>query len=160
MPPAALPDGPPAAAGEGPAGASISMEAPSVADRVELEKELARRAPDLPWKDWALFTGLKSYVGIGLFILDAWIAAVWLEAGNYVGLIPSLVLAVYLEFLLYRYLWYRPSARASRSKRRFRPSWSRPVEYGRWTPEAARRRSGAMDESGGSPVGPNPRDFL
>jgi len=144
------------------AGESIPLESPSVADRVELEKELARQAPDLPWKEWAYFTGLKTWVGIGLFIIDGWIAATWLEARSYYGLVPSLVLAVYLEFLLYRYLWYRPSARASRPRGPFRPTWSRPVEYGRWTPEAARRRSGATPDEPGrsSDAGPNPRDFL
>ena len=148
----------PDAAREGPGEGSTPPESLSVSDRVELEKELVRRAPDLPWKEWAYYSGLKPWVGLALFIVDGWIAAAWLEVGNYVGLVPSLALAVYLEFLLYRYLWYRPSARAPRSRGAFRRSWWRPVAYGRWTPEAAQRR--ALVESGGSNTGPDPREFL
>jgi len=148
------------AATEGSGGESHPLESLSTADRIELEKDLVRKAPDLPWKEWVYYSGLKPWVGLGLLIIDGWIAAGWLEAGNYYGLVPSLVLAVYLELLLYRYLWYRPSARATRAKRKFRRSWLRPVAYGRWTPEAVERRAGTSGEPSDSEAGLNPRDIL
>ena len=148
------------AAEEGSGPDSHPLESMSVPDRIEFEKDLVRKAPDLPWKEWAFYSGFKPWVGLGLFIIDAWIAAGWLEVGNYYGLVPSLGLAVYLEILLYRYLWYRPSLHGSLSRRRFRRSWIRPVAVGRWTPEAAERRAGLSGEFGGSDTGPNPRDIL
>lgn len=132
----------------------------TAADRVALEKEMVRQAPDLPWRDWAFYSGLKPWVGIGLFIIDAWIAAAWLEAGNLLALAPSLALALYLEILLYQYLWYRPSGSGPRPRRAFHPTWIRPVPYGRWTPEAAQRRAGVPDGPGGPDMGPDPREFL
>ncbi len=139
---------------------SVPLESLSAHDRIELEKDLVRRAPDLPWKEWFFYSGLKAWVGLGLFIIDGWIAGTWLEAGNYFGLVPSLVGAVYLEFLLYQYLWYRPPVRASWSQRRGRRRWVHPVAYGRWTPEAAERRAGGSGKLGGPESEPNPRDIL
>jgi hypothetical protein len=138
----------------------LPTESLSLADRVRAEKEFALRTPDLPWKDWAYFTGLKTWVAIGLFIIDSWIAAAWLEARSYLGLAPSLALALYLEILLYQYLWYRPHAGGPRPGQAFRPSWIRPVAYGRWTPEAAGRRAGVRPGSGPPDSGPDPREFL
>jgi hypothetical protein len=155
-----LPEGPDTARegwGEEPPPLERSL---SASDRIELEKDLVRKAPDLPWKEWAYYSGLKPWVGLGLFTIDAWIAAAWLEAGNYYGLVPSLALAVYLEILLYRYLWYRPPVRARRSKGRFRRLWWHPAGSGRWTPEAEQRRAGVPEDAYASETGPNPRDFL
>jgi hypothetical protein len=41
---------------------------------------------------------------------------------------------------------------------KFRPTWYRPVEYGRWTPEADLVRSGIGIYD--RPEGPDPKEFL
>jgi hypothetical protein len=132
----------------------------SLSSRVELEKELALREPGPSWREWALFTGLKPWLGVGFLIADAWIVAAWLEAGSYLGLSVSLAVAVYLEFLLYRYLWYRPDPADAGRRASFRPTWSRPVRYGRWTPEAERMRAGLPLEGPSAEPGPDLREFL
>ena len=67
--------------------------------------------------------------------------------------------AIYLELLLYRFLWYRPDPEEGYRATAFRPTWLRPVRYGRWTPEAFRAREG-KDPFGDVAVGPDPREFL
>lgn len=131
----------------------------SVASRVELEKELALREPGPSWHEWLYFTGLKPWLVVGLLIADAWIATAWLEAGSYLGLAVSLAVAVYLEILLYRYLWYRPDPAEAHARTTFRPTWSRPVRYGRWTPEAERVRAGLPLEGPAEPE-PDLREFV
>ena len=132
---------------------------PTITSRVKLEKELARHEPGPPWREWFYFTGLKPWFGLGLLIVDAWVAAAWLEAGSYLALVASLAAAIYLEFLFYRYLWYRPGPEEDRSGTPFRPTWSRPVRYGRWTIDAARARAG-QSRDGPAETGPDPREFL
>lgn len=127
-------------------------------DRVAYEKELARRIPDIPWRQWALYSGLKVWLGLGFLIVDSILAAFWVENQGYVALALSLALVVYLEFLLYRYLWYVPSEDHAPRRGPFKPSWHRPVEFGRWTPEAARARAGLGPTT--APQGPDPREFL
>jgi hypothetical protein len=131
----------------------------SSSSRVQLEKELALREPGPSWREWAFFTGFKPWLGVVFLIADAWIAAAWLEAGNLIALALSLFAAVYLEFLLYRYLWYRPDPEDARDRTTFRPTWTRPVRYGRWTPEAERVRAGLPLEAAPE-RGPDPREFL
>lgn len=130
------------------------------ADRLELEKARAREAPGPPWREWFFYTGLKPWLVVGLLTIDAWIAAGWLEFGSYLGLIASLAVVVYLEFLLYRFLWYRPEPRKPRSGGDFRRTWSHPVPYGRWTEEAARVRAGVSLESSAPAAEPDPKEFL
>lgn len=130
------------------------------ADRLELEKARARAAPGPPWREWFFYTGLKPWLVVGLLTIDAWIVAGWIEYGSYLGLIGSLALAVYLEFLLYRLLWYRPEPRATRTGGDFRRTWSRPVPYGRWTEEAARARAGVSLDGSAAGAEPDPKEFL
>jgi hypothetical protein len=131
----------------------------SVSSRVKLEKELALREPGPSWREWFYFTAVKPWLVVGFLIADAWIATGWVEAGSYLGLSVSLAVAVYLEFMLYRYLWYRPDPEEARPRTAFRPTWSRPVRYGRWTPEAERLRAGLPLEAPAEP-GPDIREFL
>jgi len=131
-------------------------------DRVELEKARALAEPGPGWRTWFFQRALRAYYFLGVLIADAQVVVFWIELPNVsvsvlaVGAVLSLVAALYLELLLYRYFWYRPRVDVSRV-RRFHRTWLRPCEYGRWTPEA--------DLAAGEPIyptgeGPNPKEFL
>lgn len=123
------------------------------------EKRRAREAPGLSWHDWLYYEAFKWWLVIALLIVDSWLVAEWFTLGSYVGLLLSLVGAIYAEFLLYRYLWYRPDPESPRRWRgEFHRTWVRPVEYGRWTPEAKRARRGLPVESEAGAIDPN--EFL
>jgi hypothetical protein len=122
-------------------------------DRVAEEKRRALEDPGPSWREWALQSAAKWWIGLGLVIVDAWLIVECIDLGNGLLILPVLVLALYSEFLLYRFLWYEPSD--VRRNRRFQRTWYRPVAYGRWTPEAdyVRTHPGPVN-------GPNPDDFL
>ena len=123
----------------------------------EKERTEALAEPGPSWREWLYFEFLKVWIALAFLIVDSWIAASWLDPFNAVGLFGSLALALYLEFLAYRCLWYRPDP--ERWQREFRPSWFRPVRVGRWTPEAWRVRAG-KEPFPGVATGPDPREFL
>jgi hypothetical protein len=110
---------------------------PTDALREEQAKALADPGPD--WRTWTLHTGLRPYFLVLFLTIDTWLALTWLEAGLLLGILLSLLPAVYAEFLLYRYLWARPDPEAPQP---FVRSWSRPVWAGRWTIEGDRLRAG------------------
>jgi hypothetical protein len=130
----------------------------SLEDRVKQEKARALEEPGPSWRTWWFQRGLRGYYLLGMLIVDVQVVVGWYEVGSAVGLFASLVAAVYLEFLLYRYLWYRPRADATPPRGRFRPTWVRPAEYGRWTPEADLVRAGHPIYR--SEEGPSPKEFL
>ncbi len=117
---------------------------------------LADADPGPSWREWLFGEAFKWWLGLALLIVDGWIVAGWIEAGALVPLVLSISAAIYLEYLLYQYLWhpYRPELRG-----KFRRSWLHPFEVGRWCPEHARLRQGGVVpvEEG---AGPDPRNFL
>ena len=120
------------------------------------EKRRAREMPGPSWKEWLYFTALKWWIGILFLIVDSWIVVTFLEAGSTIELIAATAAAVFLEYLLYVYLWRRPALeRRPRARARRWP----PVEVGRWTPEAWAARA-----AGRRPTAPteaaDPREFL
>ena len=127
-------------------------------DRVQEEKRRALADPGPSWSEWFYYDAAKWFVGLGYLIVDSWVFVACLDAGLAVAIVPSLIGAVYLEFLGYEYLWYVPPLGGPRRRGPFRRSWYRPVAHGRWTPAGARAR--------GSPSatppeqGPQPEDFL
>lgn len=125
---------------------------------VSEEKRRALAAPGPSWRQWWFHDGSKWYVGLGLLILDIWLLAYGFEAGALLGAVALLVVAVYAEFLLYRYLYYRPHPDDQAHATRFRRTWTRPVAFGRWTPEADFVRAGG--KLPGPEEGPNPKEFL
>lgn len=127
-------------------------------DRVAQEKQEALEDPGPSWRDWLYFSAFKWWLVIALIAIDGWIAGFWIEVPNVYGLAGSLVVAVYVEFLLFQYLWYRPDPEERPPKGGFRPNWHRPVEFGRWTPERHLAASGhpAYERSNR----PDPREFL
>jgi hypothetical protein len=121
------------------------------------QKRLALEDPGPPWKEWFLFDGAKWWMGLLFLIFDTWIVAGGLEAGLLVVGVLLLIPATYLELLFWRFLWYLPPDGTSMGQR-FHPSWIRPVEFGRWTPEGTTVRTLGRDAL--APEGVNPREFL
>jgi hypothetical protein len=107
-------------------------------ERKRREASIAEPGP--PWRTWVFETGLRPYFLLMFLILDAWLVTLWYEVGSALGLVLTLIPAIYAEFLLYRYLWTRPDLEAPRP---FRRTWYRPVWAGRWTAEGIRLRAGA-----------------
>jgi len=122
-------------------------------------RKKAIEEPGASWREFLYFELAKVWILLGLFIVDSWILLFWTEPPNALGLALSLAGAFYVEFLLYRFLWYRPDPEGEYLKREFHATWFRPARYGRWTPEAWRAREG-RDPFGDVVVGPDPREFL
>lgn len=127
-------------------------------DQVAAEKKRALAEPGPSWRTWCLQTMLRWYYFLGILILDVQVLVFWLEAHSVAGMVLSLIVAIYFEFLLYRYLWYRPRYDAPRPRGRFHPTWYRPAEFGLWTPEADLVRAGHSIYR--SEEGPSPKEFL
>ncbi|MCI4357275.1 MAG: hypothetical protein L3K18_09115 [Thermoplasmata archaeon] len=121
------------------------------------ERHKAIEDPGVPWRDWFYFSFVKAWLALGFLVIDALIAGAWAESHNYVGLALSEAVAVYLEFLAFRYLWTRPGPEEERHGP-FSPSWHRPVRVGRWTPEAWYPERFRVQKPGQS--GPDPHEFL
>ncbi|MGA8542997.1 MAG: hypothetical protein WB947_05620 [Thermoplasmata archaeon] len=124
-------------------------------DRVVEEKRRALEDPGPSWREWFFQSAAKWWIGLVYLIVDAWVVVTFLEAGLYAETVPAVIVALYLEFLLYRYLWYSPDL--SRSRGRFHRTWIQPVPFGRWTPEADAARA---HPSAASDAGPAPDEFL
>lgn len=124
-----------------------------IVDQVAAEKKAALAEPGPSWKEWGLHSALKWYVALAFLMADGWLVDTVLVAGSYLGL-AALVPAVYAEYLVWQYLWYRPEE--ARTTRRRPPRWAHPVRFGRWTAEGDRARRGELvltDE-------PTPSEFL
>ncbi len=128
-------------------------------DRYQEEKRRALADPGPSWKEWMLHDFAKWWMGLLFVILDSWLAAFWFEPINVLGLVASLALAVYAEYLVYQYFWHRPPDETHNRSARFRASWRTPFRYGRWTEEGERARAGrpAVPAGEGSP---DPTEFM
>ncbi|MCI4347766.1 MAG: hypothetical protein L3J97_04005 [Thermoplasmata archaeon] len=147
----------------------------------KLDEDLRHSAiatPGKSWREWLFSSFAKVYIGLGLFIGDAIVAAYWLEARNALGLVGSIAPLLYLEFLLYQFLWYEPVP--SRSVRRSLAqdagddaavprmssapvfTWIdlvHPFAAGRWS-ETRQRRLQGLPVDAGTLEGPDPEEFL
>ena len=128
----------------------------TVGDAVRAEKDAALKEPGPSWRVWFFQNALRWYYALGVLVMNVQILVFWIEFGSAAGLAATLVAACYGQFLLYRYLWYRPHPEAPRG-RKFHRTWHRPWEYGRWTPEADLARAGLLP---GPDEGPTAREFL
>lgn len=129
-----------------------AVHAPQIGKLTPEERESALRAPGESWGRWFYGTALKWWIGLAVLVIDSWIVAGWIEVGGWLPLVGSVALAIYLEYLLYQYLWhpYHPELRG-----KFRPSWHSPFEAGRWVPERSDLRAGKLE-----PSAPDPRQFM
>ncbi|MGI0155841.1 MAG: hypothetical protein ACREDE_06880, partial [Thermoplasmata archaeon] len=109
-------------------------------DRVAEEKRRALEDPGPTWREWFFQSAARWWIGLAFLIVDSWIVVTCIDAGVPLVAVPSVGAALYLEFLAFRYLWYVPSD-GPRRRRPFHPSWSRPVRFGRWTPEGIAARA-------------------
>ncbi len=125
--------------------------------REKEEKQRALHEPGAPWKEWLYFTAFKWWIGIVFLIVDSWIVTIFLEVREWIFLGLAVAGAIYLEYLLYAYLWRRPDH--SRPPEEGGIRWP-PFEIGRWTPEAFAERAGTSPAAGSDQRSPNPRDFL
>lgn len=105
-------------------------------------REQALRDPGPTWSEWLIGPFAKVWVALGLFIVDSWILVLWVAPFNPAALVASLVAAVYLEFLLWRYLWFAPDREDDLRNLPFRPRFTQLTRFGRWTPQATRLRAG------------------
>jgi len=121
-----------------------------IIDQVAAEKKAALEDPGPPWREWALHTAAKWYLGLGFLTVNGWIAGYFLFYDLYWPIAPLIALALYGEYLCWQYLWFRPETyRRSSSRHNWTSSpWIHPVPFGRWTPEADIARSGGAPASG------------
>jgi hypothetical protein len=123
------------------------------------EQEAKRRAledPGASWKEWLYFVAFKWWLAIVFLILDSWVVTIFLQTRDWFGLGGATVAAIYLEYLLYGYLWRRPDPRHPEASLRGR--WP-PYGVGRWTPEGFRLR-GQHSAAVSGEASPDPREFL
>ena len=122
------------------------------------EKEAALADPGPTWRQFFYREFLKWWGGLFFLVVDSWIVASFLRPLELWAMVPALVVAGYLEYLLYLYLWRRPNLDRESRRGPFLRTWYRPVRFGRWTPEGEDIRRG-IDPA--PPVaGPDPREFL
>ncbi len=130
------------------------------------ERKRALAEPGLGWKEWALYSGLKPWIGLGLLIIDVWalVTVIGLASEPTYGLWAPLgldplavvlfslisALTIYLNIVLWSYLWAIPRESDLRPGS-FTPTLLRPFAVGRWTPDypawAAGRLGNASSEA-------------
>lgn len=114
------------------------------------DRERTLKEPGPTWREWLLTSFASIWTLLGFLTIDVWGVVQWLgpsgagAAGGYtgVGIAVTLVGLTYLEFLLWRFLYYHPSREDDLARLPFRRSWLVPVRFGLWTPEARRLRQG------------------
>jgi hypothetical protein len=124
------------------------------------ERELALLDPGPTWREFFLYEFAKVWIALGFLIADTIVVAGFLQPPDYPAAVLALAAAIYLEFIAYQYLWYRPPLGEPRRRGTFRRSWRRWVEFGRWTPEAEAVRVGRDPYARYPKGGPDPTDFL
>ncbi len=132
-------------------------------ERIHQEKLQALRDPGPGWKEWFLFDGAKWWVGLLYLVVDSWIVGLWFERYGVTGtivvlIVLSLVAALYLELLAFRYLWRRPADDEHVGSGVFRPGPFALREVGIWTPEAKSHLASRLRR--GPEGAPDPHDFL
>jgi hypothetical protein len=123
------------------------------------EREQALADPGPTWREFFLYEFAKVWIILGFMIGDVIVMASFFQPLDVPAIIASAAVLVYLEFVAYQWLWYRPPLDEPRYKGPFRRRWNRWVEFGRWTPEADRRRAG-LDPYVNHSGGPHPSEFL
>ncbi len=114
-------------------------------------REQALKDPGPTWGEWLVGPFAKVWVALGFFVVDSWIFVLWAAPFDLTAMIASLLAGVYLQFLLWRFLWYAPDREDDLHSLPFRPNWARLTRFGRWTPQSVRLRAG-QDPYEGHPV--------
>ena len=118
-------------------------------DRLVQEKRKALADPGPSWREWFFYSGSKWWIGVGFLIVDVFAVGSWISggatsAGRLGGAFASLAVAIYIEILIYGYLWRRPSDEELAGNRQFRPGLLGLRQVGRWTPEGVRFPAGRL----------------
>jgi hypothetical protein len=124
------------------------------------EREEALADPGPTWKQYFEREFLRWCWALLIIIVDVWIIATFLVPLDLPVMLPVLVGATYLEFVGYRYLWYRPDPDVESGHGAFTPTWVRFRRFGIFTPEAERLKSGLSPFPEAQRVGPDPSEFL
>jgi hypothetical protein len=125
------------------------------------ERERAVAAPGPSWSQWFYFSFAKVWTLLAFFILDVFVLGTLGLPPYQWTLGPALAAAVFAEFVLYEYLWHRPTPEQLVGFRKgFHRTWYRPFAYGRWTIEGERARAGTPLLTSAEEPHPDPRDFL
>lgn len=113
------------------------------------------------WREYFFGPFAKVYVLLGFLIVDSSLAVYWVQPIDLYGLLPTLGVAVYLEYLAYQALWYMPAGGLSASSRGSGwHRWVHPVPYGRWTSAYQRARRGLAPGPASGRDGPDPSEFF
>jgi hypothetical protein len=113
-------------------------------------REQALRESGPTWREWFFSSFLSIWLLLGFLTFDVWGVVQWLGASGatgsggyvYLGILATLVGLSYLEFLMWRFLYYHPSREEDLAHLPFRSSWLVPVRFGLWTAEHRRLRQG------------------
>ncbi|MGI0053128.1 MAG: hypothetical protein ACREC5_02635 [Thermoplasmata archaeon] len=130
----------------------------------EEERRAAIADPGPSWRQYFLRDFLRWWTALGYFVVDAVIVASYLRPPDPAAILLELTAALYLEYLLYEFLWYTPrwfAEGAGRYRTEAPTGWRRairPVAAGRWTDAYRWIRSGREVRS--TAPGPDPREFL
>jgi len=126
----------------------------------EEERKEVIADPGLSWKDWAIYQGLKTWVGLALFIGDCLLFAGLWTGGSVayrISIAPAMAGAIYLNYLLWSYLWYVPDIGQLRKAKQKR-TLLHPFPVGRWTPEYETYKKSGLRGLHAEEV--NPEEFL
>jgi hypothetical protein len=116
--------------------------------------------PGTPWKTWLLTEGLKTWIGLAMLILDIFLyGTLWLTGNVYAryAIIPAMIGAVYLNYLLWIYLWRVPDIDELR-KGRLKRTLRSPFPVGRWTLEYKTWKEQGVSALHSDEI--NPKEFL
>lgn len=134
----------------------------AAAEEIDTEKQRALSEPGPSWKDWWYFSASRWYMVLLFLIVDAWVLLTPRPSLLFLGLAVTIALA-YAEFVFYQYLYHRPHPERRHRGARFRRTWYRPFEIGRWTPEGTAIRTGVHRRDEVIPSaeeGPTPEEFF
>jgi hypothetical protein len=124
------------------------------------ERKKAIDDPGTPWKVWWYAQGSKTWIGVGMMILDVFLyGTIWMWTWPYAHymLIPAMPFALYLNYLLWNYLWRVPDLDELR-KGQIERTALHPWPVGRWTEDYAVWKAQGVAGLHGDAI--NPGDFV
>jgi hypothetical protein len=119
------------------------------------ERAAAIAAEGPTWRQYFFRDFLRWWTVLFFFVVDVWIVSSFVHPFLPQVILPSLVAAVYLEFLAYAYLWAAPHIQREGRSSPYHRSWYRPFAYGRWTEVGEQVRAGGSLPT----IGPDPEEF-
>jgi hypothetical protein len=153
---AAPPDGSPPPAPRKRRRSRMGVDHPYFPRPTPEERTAAIADPGPTWTQYFYRDFLRWWTVLFFFVIDVWIVSSFLHPLLPQVIVPSLVAALYLEFLAYQYLWGAAHIQRTGRSTPFVRTWYRPVAYGRLTEVGERVRAGGTLPT----TGPDPEEFL